>query len=231
MKLIIHGDNIVASRNHLTESTAKLEQAGAQEIVRLDGEKLTEADLRQAIESQSLFGNQKAVVIEGLLSRRRSKEKDKLINIIAESPAKTSILFWDKKEVTKPNLNKLKDYTAQLFKTPASIFKFLDDLKPRNTQVTLSTLHNGLMSQPPELIFYMLSRRISDLIVASDPKADSLLLGAPWQKGKLKSQARNFSIKQLLSLHSQLLNIDQSIKTGKNLLPLSSQLDLLVTKL
>ena len=234
MNLILHGDNVVASRQKLTEHIEEAKKKGVKEVIKLEGKTLSETQLRQALEAKSLFGADKLVVIEKLLSRQRSKEKNKLVDILASDrrpPTASQIILWERKEITKANLNKLRNFQPQLFKTPPAIFKFLDSLKPNNSKQTLTYLHNGLRAQPSELVFYMLSRRVSDLIIAQDKQADALLKGAPWQKGKLKTQAQNFSLKQLTNLHTKLLDIDESIKTGSNLLPLSSQLDLLLAKI
>jgi len=77
----------------------------------------------------------------------------------------------------------------------------------------------------------MLSRRVSDLIIASDPKGQNLLKTAPWQKSRLISQAKAFPAKTLIALHQQLLVIDESIKTGRTLLPLTTHLDLLIARI
>lgn len=227
MNLILHGDNVVISRQKLTE---QIKANQAKEIIRLDGKKLDQTQLIQALESQSLFGDEKLVVIENLLTRQRSKEKDQLIAIIADPSQQTPVILWEPKEATKPNLNKLKNFQATLFKTPASIFKFLDSFRPGSAKLLLNLVHNQLKTETPELIFYMLSRRVSDLIIANDPKSIPLLKGAPWQKTRLISQAKAFTQDQLLALHRQLLKIDESIKTGTNILPLASQLDLMLAK-
>jgi DNA polymerase III delta subunit len=54
---------------------------------------------------------------------------------------------------------------------------------------------------------------------------------APWQQAKFLRQAQRFSLEQLLKIHRQLLKIDYEQKTGRAVLPLASQLDLLITDL
>lgn len=230
MNHLIHGDNIVSSRQKLTQLISAAKKQGVKEVIKLNGKNLSETDLRLALETQSFFTGNKLVIIENLLTRPRSKLKSLLVDITSKE-RKTSLILWDGKIVTKTWLNQLPSYQALLFKTPTAIFNLLDKLKPQNARQTLTILHNGLKYQSSELIFYMLSRRVSDLIIAQDSQADSLLKGAPWQKGKLKSQTKSFSLDQLINLHDQLLDIDESIKTGKALMPLSSQLDLLLAKI
>lgn len=234
MKLLIHGDNTVTSRKYLTDQIDTLKKQGAKDLIRLDGKTLTLTDLRQALESKSLFSTDKLVVIERLLSRPRSKEKTQLINNLAKSyqlKATSSVILWEAKLATSANLKLLKSFSPQLFKTPKSIFTFLDALLPKNPKITLTAFHQAINQEAPELVFYLLHRRVADLIVASDPKAFDKLPSAPWQKSRLRSQSQRFSLQELLKLHHQLLHIDVATKTGKNILPLASQLDLLLAKL
>lgn len=200
MKILLHGDNQVASRQKLKELTKPTKQ----EVVRLDGAKLDETMLRQALESQSFLGEDKLVVIEGLPARS-------LISILIDELT-TSIILWVNKKITPP-----KSFQAELFRTPATIFKFLDFLKP------------PIPEEAPELILYMLCRRVSDLIIAKD-KPDLLTL-ASWQKSKLIAQARIYTLPWLINLHSKLLNLEYEVKTGQNILPLRSSLDLLLATL
>lgn len=231
MNDLIHGDNIVLSRQKLNQLIEQSRTKGVAEVIKLDGKKLAETQLKHALETKSFFGAEKLVVIEGLLSRVLSKEKNILVEILGSDSQQTPVILWDAKEITKTWLNKLENFNAQLFKTPASIFKFLDSLKPGNAKISLTLIQHSNKENAPELVFYMLSRRVSDLIIANDPKSTSLLKGAPWQKSRLISQSKNFSSQGLLSFHQDLLSIDESIKTGSALLPLSSQLDLLLAKI
>ena len=72
--IVIHGDNLVASRNRLVELIDQA-KSQSQEIVQLNGDKITSTELLQALESQSLFGTDRLVVIERLFSRVKSKRK------------------------------------------------------------------------------------------------------------------------------------------------------------
>lgn len=233
MQFLLHGDNLVASRQKLSQLIKEAKNQGIQDIIHLNGLTITLTELKQALESQSLFGTDKLVVIEKLFSRPRSQEKTQLIKFLITLTRSdpVSLIIWEAKEITKSNFNQFKNFESQLFKTPPAIFKFLDSLKPNNAKTLLTLLISINRVNPPELVFYMLSRRISQLIIAQDKQANQLLKGAPWQKTKLVNQAKSFSSQQLLNVHAQLLTIDESIKTGNNLLPLSSQLDLLLLKL
>ena len=221
--LIFHGEHTSASRHALNQAlkaeqtrplTPERSDGGrGREVVRLDGGKITETDLRQALESQSLFGQEKLVVVDKLPL--------KLLDILSQHQG-APVLIWHDKPLTPTQLKKLPNFKAQIFKIPAAIFNFLDTLN-------MTTFHQALKQDSVEQIFYMLHRRISQLIQAQDTPADLKL--ADWQKSRLINQSKRFTLEQLLKLHTQLLEIDATIKTGKNFLPLDRTLELLLLKL
>lgn len=205
MNLLFHGDNHPASRQALNQAI-KAERGG--EVVKLDGTKIIDTDLRQALESQSLFGQEKLVVIDKLPL--------KLIDILSHHQG-ASVYIWHDKTLTPAQLKKLSNFKPQLFKIPAAIFTFLDKLD-------LPSFHPTLQANSPEQVFYMLHRRIAQLIQAKDSPQELKL--ADWQKSRLINQAKRFSLDRLIDLHAQLLDIDVTLKTGRNFLPLDRTLEL-----
>jgi|APSaa5957512622_1039677.scaffolds.fasta_scaffold46355_2 DNA polymerase III delta subunit len=220
MITIFHGDNFVLSRKVFNEQIDEFKG----EKIRFTAKKLDETKLTQSLESNSLFGDTKLVIIENLLTLPRSKAKDKFIELVLHNKD-SEIVLWEKKAITPAVKKKFAGATIKEFKLPASVFKVLDSLKPGSGKVTLKLLHDCLKKDAAELVFYMLHRRVSQLIQATK---EGQLKGAPWQIGKLKSQSQNFKLETLLKLHQDLLNIDFTIKTGQAVLPLASQLDLLL---
>jgi hypothetical protein len=215
MITILHGDNYIASRNELNE----LDKA-----TKLDGKTITEADLTQALESNAMFSLGEPVIIENLLTLPRSKNKQKLIDIVLKASDK-QIHLWEKKAIT-PAVKKLfKTASIKEFKLTKFVYKFLDSIRPNNQTSILKLLHLTMEADAVELTFYLLHRRISQLIQAIDDPRE--LKGAPWQLDSLKNQAKLFSLNQLKSFHQKLITIDFEIKTGQSHLPLASRLDLL----
>ena len=103
----------------------------------------------------------------------------------------------------------------------------------------LTSLKESIKKDSPEMVFYMLARRIRELVIALDLGKKGLK-GAPWQIGKLIHQAKNFTqhqedagqgLKQLKSVYQQLLEIDIDIKTGRSFMPLDWHLDLLIANI
>ena len=115
---LFHGDNQLASRQALHQAIAKqqaplikAEQGrGVPEIIRLDGKTITETDLRQALESQSLFGQAKLVIIDKLPT--------KLIATLAPYQADTPVFIWHNQALTPSQLKKLSNFTPHYSKFP-----------------------------------------------------------------------------------------------------------------
>lgn len=225
MLKIIHGENQVASRKKLVEL---IEQAKKQnkEIVNINAEKIDRAKLESALLSESLFGNEKLLVIEGLYSLPKSKKKDEFISLI--SSASIEIILWDKKLLTKTDLKKLPtDLENYEFKITPKMWSFLDTLSPNPKAKTsmLKLFKESVESDSSEFVFLMIARQIRILIQIKENQPPKV---APFMLSKLNKQAKEFSLEKLLSLHQQLYLIDQKQKLSTGLLSLESELDLLL---
>ena len=225
--IIIHGDDTVTARNHLNDELEKAQSSSAG-VSRFDARDLDLTKLTQVLEGMTLFGLQPLIIIEGIFSLPKSKNKDNLIEFLTKYQDR-QIILYENKALTATVIKPFKKATVSSHKPAAIIFTFLDSLKPGSAPRSLSLfdqLENA--NQPPELVFAMLVRQVRLLIQALDP---STLKGAPWQKSRLISQARSFGERGLLTLHHNLYHLDKQLKTGANPLPLSTQLFTLIANL
>lgn len=223
---IFHGDGTVISRQLLQNAIAQDKSLG-HEIRTLDGDKLAPADLDSTLATASLFSIE-TIVIENLLSRLRSKDKDACLESLAKYNGDKNILLWEKKEISKPNLAKLGQAKISTSKAPTALFSFMESIEPGNAKQALELMHQVLESTEDIIVFTMLARQLSYLIIiksATSPKF------APWQLGKLRSQASKWEGKQLESFIAQLLKIDLSVKTGATKLSYADHLDILLVSL
>lgn len=223
--IILHGENIVASRKRLTNELEKF----SGEKIRLESSNLTLTEAKQALESASLFGQDKLVVIESLFSGRPSKKKETLLDYLKSEQPK-NLIIWEGKAIDGRKLVSFQKSKIENFKLTAVIFKFLDSLGS-SKKISLGFLHQVINQESPEMVFYMLVRRISLLLIAKDLGPKGLQKMADWQKSRLVAQAKRFSLNQLLKCHRQLLEIDYQQKTGQSVTPLNSSIDLLVVSL
>lgn len=227
MLYIFHGEGTSTSRKLLLDAIAK-EKALGHEVRTIEGDKLSPRDLDTALSTASLFA-QESLVIENLLGRLRSKDKDACLDLLSGYHGDKNILLWDKREVTKPNLAKLASSAKiSLSKAPTALFTLMESLEPGNASKTLDLLHQTVADTEDIIVFTMIARQVSYLIImktATSPKF------APWQIGKLKTQAALWETRQLENFLSELLKIDFAIKSGKTKLTYTDHLDLLLTTL
>lgn len=218
MLTILHGDNIVSSRNELT----RLKEAAQGKDVRdIDGKDIPESDLRQAVESLSLFGNTVCIVLENVFSPLGKKEKQMKLfaGILSEAAVTVDIILWESKELSKTVLGYLDRAKIQLYKTPPIIFEFLDSLGSQNTKEILTVFGTTVETVPVELVLYMTETRVRQLIQIKDgitPEKTS-----SWQAMRLTNQGKSFTMDKLLAMHNRLIELEYSYKTGKTPFTLS----------
>lgn len=230
MITILHGDNIVASRNRLHE--LRQENKG-KEIVSF-ATVPDKTSLVQALESQSLFGGERVVTAENILAGLGRKTKDDLLAYLTSGKFDTDCILWEPKIISKTTLASFPKSThVELFKLTTALFKFLESIAPNNAGEMLQYFHESLPREGAELIFSMLIRQVRLLLaIATDAQGlDELNRLVPWQESKLRQQAAKFTIADLLELHQRLYSIDYEQKLGKNVLVLEDTLDILLTEI
>ena len=227
MLYIFHGDGTTTSRKLLQEAISK-EKSQGNDIRVIEADKLAPRDLESILATSSLFGTE-SLVIEGLLTRLRSKDKDACIDLLAKYEGPKNILLWDKKAITKLAIGKLgKNAKATESKAPTALFSFMESIEPGSAERSISLMHEVITGTEDIIVFTMLARQISYLIMIKSGTSPKF---APWQMGKLRSQAALWSDKQLELFLAELLKIDFAIKTGTTKLSYSDHLDLLLTSL
>lgn len=211
MLTILHGDDIVASRNELNRIRAA---APDKEIRDINGKDIKEDELRQAVESLSLFGNTMLVVIENLFSGigRKEKQITLLSGILKNASTSVDIVVWEPKELGKTALTQLGGATIRAFKTPPIIFEFLDAIRPNSTKNLLVIFEKTIETVAPELVLYMLGTRIRQLIQVKDGLTPGKM--SPWQAMRLTNQVKSFTMDKLLIMHTRILNLEYAFKTG-----------------
>lgn len=228
MITVLHGENEVSSRDKLTQ-LIQTAQATNKTIQRLDAKRLDLAALESALSANSLFGEDRLVIIDKLHSLPRSKKKTQLIELVSKFANATglNIILWEKRSLTPTMIKKINPDKLEEFKTSSDLFKWLDSLDggKRNIKHQLSLLEKASNNDGEQICFAMLIRQIRLLITARE---GSPVKGHPFVVQKVNSQAKKFELSQLLQIHRQLLTIDQKMKTSTNLLSLKAEMDLLL---
>lgn len=225
--IILHGENIVQSRERLTQIISDWKTKNAT-VTRLDAKSLEPAQLAEFLQSQTLFGETQVLIIEELHSLPPSQRKDSLIKLLSQSP-KEEIVLWEKRGLTATMLKKFPRAQVTEFKLTNALFKWLDTLngekKPAQITSMIQLLDKALMSDGDSLCFLMLVRHVRLLLQMKENAVGGM---PPFMIGKLKKQAGTFSTEQLLRLHHKLLELDIAQKTSQSRLGLARELELLL---
>lgn len=209
--IILHGEDANKSYGRLTVITDELKSKQF-EVVTQDASELEITQLRQEMGSSGLFGSDKCFVIKNLLSGTKSKNKDKLIEVINQETTH-EIILWENKNITATILKKFPKAKIENFPISPVIFKFLDSLRPQNTRNILLSWKKLLNEgTEPEFVFAMLARQIKLLIQTKSGPAYIKL--APYPAKLISQQATYYTLEHLLDLYKLLYEIDLKIKTG-----------------
>ncbi len=210
MITIIHGEDIVLSRNRF------LQEKSETDII-LDGKTLTPDKLLESLHN-SLFGLSKNIYIENLLSVKKNISNfEQIVKLIDTQSKDSNILIWENSELAKANLFIFKGAKIEIFKLPQSLFAFLDGLRPNNKQ-NVTLFHDALKNSNSEMVFYMLLRQfriLASLSEDSSSQIDEVKRLQPWQKQKLERQSAFFSGENFKRIYSNLFEIDLKVKVGE----------------
>jgi DNA polymerase III delta subunit len=215
MHLLIHGDNLIQSRNELQN-----QKKAYSEIITLFGPKLTLSDLLVACESGSLFGVKRLIVIDNLFKNPSKINLKKLIAYLnLPENYQVDIILWSSSKLTSSTVKPFSHWTIKSFNASPVIFSFVDTL-------SFSLFREACNQDGPEFVFNMLIRQIINLIqviyhVSPLP---------PWQQQRLQSQIDRLSSKRVHSLFDALVDLDWRLKSGQTMGTLESELGFLLAK-
>lgn len=224
MLTLIHGSDIVASRKFFLEQKMKNTQS-----LLLEEATVSLTDLTQVLDGGGLFEDTKTVFIEQFLSKRKkSIEKEAIINYLLEKATSHTIWLWEGKELERTALTTFKSAIVKDFKLPSSLFAFLDSLRPGNGKQMVRLFHQTLETTEAEMVFFMLVRQFRILLALVEP-SDMIIDEArrlpSWQRGKVEKQATVFGADLLMQCYEQLFQVERAQKTGNLASPLASTID------
>lgn len=222
MITLLHGDDVVQSRNELIRLK---DSFAGKEIRELSGKSIDEGILIQSLSSNSLFGEEIVVIIEDLCSflGKKTKRLEELLTIIKNESGNAQIILWEGKEVGKTAATVLGNtVTIRLFKLPTIIFQLLDGVHPRNLTSTLTLLNQILEDEPEELIHAMLRKRIRQLLLLESGITPPGMQS--WQIGRLTNQGKFFTLKGLTKLYHDMIRAEYQIKSGTSSVSLTEHI-------
>lgn len=224
MIIVLHGDDIAASHERLSELTANFKNHLKVNV----SQKASENEFREAIVSQDLISSSKVIVAENYLTSAQ-KIPTKILQTIPEDLV---CIFWEKKQLTPARVSSLsKIARLELFKLKTSLFIFLDSLAPKSkTPITLLTelKNESLLWQLQNRILLLILSKLNTEIESAAKITKRNIFD--WQWEKIRYQASKFSLDNLLALYGASLRIDLILKSGKTNLPENTLIHMLLLK-
>lgn len=217
---LLHGDNTSQSHSRLMKYMGSAKKRGWDTITYSDKSQ----NLPQLMLSDSLFENEKLVIVEGFdlltkkdlewLTKKGKEHKGNLVIYHDGVLAKTKI-----KSI--PVLEKTEEFTY-----PVLLWKMIDGFYLGNVKQFLQIMHSVLEKNAPELVFGLLAKQVRDLCwVLVDPENCPI---PSWKKEKLQNVAKKLGKERLEEIISEMAEIDVQSKTTDT--ELKDLLDLLVVK-
>jgi len=129
------------------------------------------------------------------------------------------VAYCEKREINVDDVELMIDTTLA-----TSIFKFTDALSTKNIKNATSTLHNLIHTgQDPYSILYMIMRQFRIITCVKDLATQGLrqqeiastLKVHPFVVSNTLGQVKNFSIDQLKTAYSLLIELDSQLKSGE----------------
>lgn len=233
--IFLHGDNQVETRNRLQEYKTEA-QSSNKEVLVLDGERMQLVNFIQALEANSLFNDQRLLVIENFISAKSPNTE--AWEYLKNSEFTPNVVIWEPKKIDKRKLLWLKKKSknrAEEYNFPDALFQFLDCLGSSFKEKMLILFGKTIKKTAIELVYYMIVRQLRLLLLVKTNSTDVNIKETSrlqsWQIKKLSQQAARFSLKDLKIYYKKLMFIDYQQKTGRSTLNLKQTLDIFLASL
>lgn len=231
MIFLFHGDDLLRSRLAFEQVKAAHQDA---ETLTFEGKKISLTELKEVMETGSLFGRSRLIVIENLLSSKKGVSLQEIVSYLQLKRANIDLVLYENETLNKTLLSKLPDAKVELFKHEPVMFKLLEALRPNNVRQTIELWQLTCRSESPEIIFFMMVRHLRLLLLIKEgveEGVDEIVRLAPWQKERLTKQSGYFTLEQLVKLYHELLDIDHRQKSGEAPFALGKTLELFLINL
>lgn len=232
MLTIICGEDIVGSRNYLSQLKNEYSEKG-EEITNLTSQEVPNI-LKWQGDNLNLFTSKLIFVTEHLeasIIRKRGKKSAQksavktMEDIINEIAGRKDIELIDWEEKAGRDIKLKATAKVKEFKPSKSIFKLLEACVPGNLSTFVQTLSVIAESQDETFIFIMLYRHIRTLLLAHERIFANTVQS--WQRHNLTSQVKRWTQNKLSDFYEGLYRIETSTKSGTNPYGIRKSLEIL----
>lgn len=220
MITVVHGDDLINSRKRLDWYK---DNAGASQVIQVEGASLDLTTLTQLTRSDQLFADtdQKLVIVERFLYRGISQQ---FFDWLKSNKQQINVIFWEDRSLDRrsgkaePLIAKLRalapDVQIDTYKD-SLMFNFLESLYPGNLSPALALGRKLARRYDFEEWFPMLTDHFRQLMLASLADQESLDLLHPYRKAKIQNLSGKFTPKKLLRLYQMIFWWETAVKLAR----------------
>lgn len=217
---IICGEDITSALNYFNQIKNSFRKNNYQ-LIEVNGANINDV-ISQTESNLSLF-NQKIAYFGQFLFSSLIKNKN-LFKKIKKINADNETVFYIYEDKKKYELNLYKEFKIIEFRLTNNLFTLLDLFLP-GKKISFLKLSRQIIDEKNEnLFFYLLTKRIRELLVINN---GGIPEGAKaWQLIKLKKQAQFWEKEKLINAYQSLFRIEIDQKTSQTPFSLSQSLDI-----
>ncbi len=216
--IVYHGEDVDSSYKAMADEVVAAKKNGWT-IVKAEGKELDRERFFSLLAQDDFFSQGKLIVINGLLSRVKSKARDELIKLVQESDEK--IILWEGKKLTSASEKLLTQAEKHYFAQKDRIWALLATWSNDNRTEKFITLYEETLAQSEPL--YVLAMFLWQVEQLLEVKA-GVFAGAPFRRATLAKQAGKITTKEALNWYNKLLDLDYRSKSGGLKLSLEKEL-------
>jgi len=203
---LVTGSDTVTARKKFIELKKTFNDAN---FVEIDLSSVTDSELSEKLQLTDMFSQTVFIFVNFSLTNAQ------IWQTIEKNLSNNSAIF----EAVGKNIGRIPPTfkkKMQIFNIDSrtEIFNLLNSLTPQKTAQFIHLLEVNIADTAEPIVMTMIQNRIRDLIiVATSPESFN---GQPWQKNQLISQAKTFTLPQLIRLYRKLLSIEIREKSSSN---------------
>lgn len=226
MKILLSGED--TNKLYARELTLlNAWRAEGKNIRLLDCAKQKEPELLETLGSQSMFAPAQVWHMRHWEKLRSPKLQTTLLELLDQSS--DEVLMTIPQDMSAAQKKKIPlGWKNENFPMPVAIFKFLESLKAKPYGMVHDLFRQTLLTGNEWGLHTLLTRQLRYLLQA---KVGAPIAGPPFIVAKVKSQAQYFSEDELLNSLKFLFELERNIKQGRNKLPWSTSIDILLGRL
>lgn len=204
--LITGSDTVIARQKYLAIKKTFTADAN---FVEIDLSSISPLELAEKLQLNDMFGQTVFVFVNFALTKNIIW--DEIDKNLGTKPAIFEAVGKNIGRIPKDIKKKLQ---ISVVDGRTEIFNLINTLSPKVGISFLNLLKRNIIDTPEPVVMVMIQNRIRDLIIIST--SPESYKGQSWQKGQLSSQAKLFSLSQLIKLYRKLLSIEIKEKNSQN---------------